>query len=288
MSIKIEDLVYIYNESLPHETKALNNINLEIENGEYVAIIGHTGSGKSTLIQHLNGLLSPKSGKIFINDMNITEKGVKMSQIRERVGLVFQYPEYQLFEETVAKDVAFGPANIGIKDKELEDRVIHAIGRVGLDYHEIKDKSPFDLSGGQKRRIAIAGVIAMNPEVIILDEPTAGLDPKGHKEIMDMIHNIHEHEKVTIILVSHNMDDVVQYADRVIVLENGKVLLNDKPQEVYKNKEILESVGLGVPSVMELMFKIKEKGIKVNENVISIDEAEIEIERLIRSKLKND
>lgn len=284
MSIKIENLTHIYHEGMPYETIALDNIDIEIGDTEFTAVIGHTGSGKSTLVQHLNGLLKPKHGKIWINDFDITDKKIKMSEIRQKVGLVFQYPEYQLFEETVYKDIAFGPTNLGINETEIEERIYEAINQVGLDYEAVKDKSPFELSGGQKRRVAIAGVIAMKPDVLILDEPTAGLDPRGRMEIMEMLKALHRQEKNTIILVSHNMGDVAQYADKIIVMEKGSVALNGNPKEIYKHIELLEKIGLGVPPVMQLMHQLKKKGKAVDVNIHTLEEAEQQIIELLRSK----
>lgn len=284
MPIKVENLIHIYNENSPYETIALDHINVEIQDCDFVGIIGHTGSGKSTFIQHLNGLLKPKSGKIYIDDTDITDKKIKAAEIRRKVGLVFQYPEYQLFEETVYKDVAFGPKNLGLEDIEVERRVKDAIQMVGLDYEDIKDKSPFDLSGGQKRRVAIAGVIAMKPQVLILDEPTAGLDPKGHKEILQIIKNMHVKEKNTILLVSHNMGDIAELADKIIVMEKGKIVLTGTPQEVYEKADYIEKIGLGLPPAMMLMRALKQRGKKVETNIMTIDEAEEQIINLIRSK----
>jgi energy-coupling factor transporter ATPase len=284
MSIRVENLSHIYSEGMPYETIALSDINLEITDGEFVGIIGHTGSGKSTLIQHLNGLLKPKTGKIFIGDVDITAKSVKMRDIRRRIGLVFQYPEYQLFEETVHKDVAFGPLNLGLSQEEADGRVREAIGLVGLDYSDLAERSPFDLSGGQKRRIAIAGVIAMKPEVLIMDEPTAGLDPKAHKDILAMVSKIHKKEDNIIILVSHNMGDIAEMADRIIVMEKGMIALTGTPREVYKEADLIERAGLGLPPVMHLMRELKRKGAAVSDDILTMDEAEQEIIRFIRSK----
>ena len=234
MSIKIESLTHIYMPGSPFEKVALKDINLTINDNDFVALIGHTGSGKSTLIQHLNGLLSPTKGKIYIDDIDITEKNVKLVDIRKKVGLVFQYSEYQLFEETIEKDIEFGPKNLGLSDEEIHQRVVKAMEMVGLDYNEYKDKSPFDLSGGQKRRVAIAGVIAMNPKTLILDEPTAGLDPKGRDDILTQIKKLHDNYGMTIILVSHSMEDVANIADKVIVMNNGSVELQGPIDTVFK------------------------------------------------------
>ena len=234
MSIKIENLTHVYMPKTPFEKKALDNVNLTIEDGEFLALIGHTGSGKSTLIQHLNGLLEPSSGRILVDEVDITSKEVKLTDIRKKIGLVFQYPEYQLFEETIEKDVAFGPNNLGLSAEEVSNRVKKSMEMVGLDYETYKDVSPFDLSGGQKRRVAIAGVIAMEPKVLILDEPTAGLDPKGRDDILEQIKILHEKYKMTIVLVSHSMEDVGKLAERIVVMNGGKSELLGKPSEIFK------------------------------------------------------
>ena len=244
-------------------------------------MIGHTGSGKSTLIQHLNGLLSPTKGKIYIDDIDITEKNVKLVDIRKKVGLVFQYSEYQLFEETIEKDIEFGPKNLGLSDEEIHQRVVKAMEMVGLDYNEYKDKSPFDLSGGQKRRVAIAGVIAMNPKTLILDEPTAGLDPKGRDDILTQIKKLHDNYGMTIILVSHSMEDVANIADKVIVMNNGSVELQGPIDTVFKEVEKLESIGLAVPQVTYLMLKLKSLGFDVSDGIYTIKQAKEEIIKLL-------
>ena len=228
MSIKIENLTYVYMPKTPFEKKALDNVSLEIEDGEFLAVIGHTGSGKSTLIQHLNGLLKPASGKIYVDGTDITDKDTKLVDIRKKVGLVFQYPEYQLFEETIAKDIAYGPSNLELNEDEILRRVKKSMEMVGLNYEEYKDISPFELSGGQKRRVAIAGVIAMEPKVLILDEPTAGLDPAGRDDILEQIKLLHEKYNMTIILVSHSMEDVGKLAEKIIVMNDGHVELQGK------------------------------------------------------------
>lgn len=268
MSIKIENLTHIYMPKTPFEKKALDDVNLYIEDGEFIALIGHTGSGKSTLIQHLNGLLEPSSGKIIVDDIDITEKGVKLSDIRKKVGLVFQYPEYQLFEETIEKDIAFGPTNLGLGQEEILVRVKRAMEMVGLDYDKYKDVSPFELSGGQKRRVAIAGVIAMEPKVLILDEPTAGLDPKGREDILAQIKKLHDEYKMTIILVSHSMEDVGKLAKRIVVMNHGKVALQGEPKDVFKEIDTLEEIGLGVPQVTYLMRELKRRGFNVSDEEI--------------------
>ena len=281
MSIKIESLTHIYMPGSPFEKVALKDINLTINDNDFVALIGHTGSGKSTLIQHLNGLLSPTKGKIYIDDIDITEKNVKLVDIRKKVGLVFQYSEYQLFEETIEKDIEFGPKNLGVSDEEIHQRVVKAMEMVGLDYNEYKDKSPFDLSGGQKRRVAIAGVIAMNPKTLILDEPTAGLDPKGRDDILTQIKKLHDNYGMTIILVSHSMEDVANIADKVIVMNNGSVELQGPIDTVFKEVEKLESIGLAVPQVTYLMLKLKSLGFDVSDGIYTIKQAKEEIIKLL-------
>lgn len=277
MSIKIENLTHIYSPNGPFEKKALDNVNIEINDGDFVAIIGHTGSGKSTLIQHMNGLEKATSGKIFIDDIDITAKDVKLTDIRKKVGLVFQYSEYQLFEETIEKDIAFGPTNLKLSEEEIKNRVKKAMEMVGLDYETYKDKSPFDLSGGQKRRVAIAGVIAMEPKVLILDEPTAGLDPKGRDDILGQIRQLHDKYGMTIVLVSHSMEDVAKLAEKIIVMNKGKVVLTGTPKEVFKEVDILEEIGLGVPQVTYLMKELIKKGFDVSDEAYTIEQAKEEI-----------
>lgn len=288
MSIKIENLTHIYMPRTPFEKKALDEVNLNIEDGEFIALIGHTGSGKSTLIQHLNGLLEPSSGKIIVDDIDITEKGVKLADIRKKVGLVFQYPEYQLFEETIEKDIAFGPANLGLNEDEILTRVKRAMEMVGLDYEKYKNVSPFELSGGQKRRVAIAGVIAMEPKVLILDEPTAGLDPKGREDILDQIRILHDEYKMTIILVSHSMEDVGKLAERIIVMNHGKVALQGKPKDVFKEIDTLEEIGLGAPQVTYLMRELKRRGFNVSDEVFTVEQGKEELLKILINDKKNN
>lgn len=271
MSIKIENLTHVYMPKSPFEKKALDNVNLLIEDGEFLALIGHTGSGKSTLIQHLNGLLEPTSGRILVDDIDITNKEAKLTEIRKKIGLVFQYPEYQLFEETIEKDIAFGPNNLGLSSEEVSRRVKKSMEMVGLDYETYKDVSPFDLSGGQKRRVAIAGVIAMEPKVLILDEPTAGLDPKGRDDILEQIKLLHEKYKMTIVLVSHSMEDVGKLAQRIVVMNKGKVEFLGKPSEVFKEVETLEKIGLAVPQVTYLMRVLRERGFNVSDEIFTVE-----------------
>ena len=271
MSIKIENLTHVYMPKSPFEKKALDNVNLVIEDGEFLALIGHTGSGKSTLIQHLNGLLEPTSGRILVDDIDITNKEAKLTEIRKKIGLVFQYPEYQLFEETIEKDIAFGPNNLGLSSEEVSRRVKKSMEMVGLDYETYKNVSPFDLSGGQKRRVAIAGVIAMEPKVLILDEPIAGLDPQGRDDILEQIKLLHEKYKMTIVLVSHSMEDVGKLAQRIVVMNKGKVELLGKPSEVFKEVETLEKIGLAVPQVTYLMRVLRERGFDVSDEIFTVE-----------------
>ncbi|EML6502094.1 TPA: energy-coupling factor transporter ATPase [Clostridioides difficile] len=285
MSIIVKNLTHIYNEGMPFASKALDDVSFEIKDRDFVGLIGHTGSGKSTLIQHLNGLLKPSSGEIFINDFNITDKNLNLTEIRKRVGVVFQYPEYQLFEETIDKDIAFGPSNLGLEEFEIHNRVKASMEAVGLEYEEFKDKSPFELSGGQKRRVAIAGVIAMNPEVLILDEPTAGLDPGGRDEIFNLIKDLHEKKNMTIILSSHSMDDMAKLAKTLIVMNHGSVEFMGTPREVFKsNASKLKDIGLDIPQVLELALKLREKGFDISEDILTLEEAKQEILKVVRGR----
>ena len=281
MSIQVKNLKHIYEKGMPGESVALEDITFSVEDGEFLGIIGHTGSGKSTLLQHLNGLLKPDEGTIEIGDTDITASGISMVEIRKRIGLVFQYPEYQLFEETVAKDVAFGPRNLGLGEEEIEERVREAIELVGLDYEKFKDRSPFELSGGQKRRVAIAGVIAMRPEVLILDEPTAGLDPKGRDDILNQIAELKEKTGMTVVLVSHSMEDVAKYVDRLVVMDHGKKAFDGTPKEVFAQYKELEEIGLAAPQVTYIMHALAEHGMNVKTDATTIEEAATEIMRSI-------
>jgi energy-coupling factor transport system ATP-binding protein len=287
MPIKIENLTHIYMPGSPFEKKALDNVNIVINDGEFNVLIGHTGSGKSTLIQHINGLLKPTSGRILVDDVDITDKSVKMSDIRKKIGLVFQYPEYQLFEETIEKDIAFGPTNLKLDQEEIHNRVKRAMNIVGLDYETFKDKSPFDLSGGQKRRVAIAGVVAMEPKILILDEPTAGLDPSGRDEILYQIKKLQQEYGMTIILVSHSMEDVAKVADKIFVMYNAKCILTGSPEEIFTEVDTLESVGLAVPQVTYLVRKLRERGFDISEKIFTVEQAKAEILRVLGSA-KND
>lgn len=283
MSIIVENLTHIYNEDMPFASKALDNVSLEIKDNDFVGLIGHTGSGKSTLIQHLNGILKPSSGKILINGFDITAKDLNLTEIRKRVGVVFQYPEYQLFEETVEKDIAFGPRNLGLDDEEVSNRVKISMDAVGLKYDEFKDKSPFELSGGQKRRVAIAGVIAMEPEVLILDEPTAGLDPSGRDEIFNLIKQLHKEKNMTVILSSHSMDDMAKLAKNIIVMNHGKIEFMGSPREIFNsNADRLKEIGLDIPQVLELAIKLREKGFNIREDILTIEEVKEEILKAVK------
>lgn len=282
MSIKIENLKHVYNAGSPFESIALDGVNLEIEKGEFIGLIGHTGSGKSTLIQHLNGLLKPFSGKIYINGLDITDSSTSLTEIRKKVGLVFQYPEYQLFEETIYKDIAYGPSNLGLDEIEIDKRIRESMEMTGLDFDKLKDRSPFELSGGQKRRVAIAGVLAMKPEVLILDEPTAGLDPKGRDEILAQIKKLHDQTNITIILVSHSMEDVAKLVTRIIAMNRGRVEFCEPPTKLFKHGEKLKEIGLGVPKIVDLVTMLRQKGFEISEDIITLEEAKEAILKELR------
>ena len=281
MSIVIEHLNYVYMQGGPYETKALDDVSLTIHDGEFVGLIGHTGSGKSTLVQHLNGLILPTSGQITVDGMDLAEKNTDKRAIRRRVGLVFQYPENQLFEETVAKDIAFGPKNLGLDEAEIDRRVRTAMRRVALDYDKLSQRSVFELSGGQMRRVAIAGVLAMEPQTLVLDEPCAGLDPKGREEILGLISDLHRESGATIVMVSHSMDDVAALAERVIVMNHGKVAMDGAPREVFSRGEELRAIGLDVPQAVELAQKLREKGFDVPEGIYKIEEVRAAVEAIV-------
>jgi energy-coupling factor transport system ATP-binding protein len=276
MSIILDKVNYIYGSGTSYEMQALKDINLVLEDGQFIGIIGHTGSGKSTLIQHLNGLMKASTGSIYYNGEDINDKDFDKKKLRSKVGLVFQYPEHQLFEINVFEDVCFGPRNLGLTEKEVQLRSFEALRMVGFE-DELFYQSPFDLSGGQKRRVAIAGILAMKPDVLVLDEPTAGLDPKGRDEILDQIKKLHETTNMSVILVSHSMEDVAKYVDRLIVMNQGQIMYDDKPKEVFKHYIELEKMGLAAPQVTYIMNQLREKGISVNANATTIDEAKNEI-----------
>ncbi len=284
MIIDIKNLNYIYNPNTPFEKKALDNVNISINEGDFIGLIGHTGSGKSTLVQHLNGLMKPTSGSVIVDGINTTGKGISLREVRQKVGLVFQYPEHQLFEESIYKDIAFGPKNLGLSDEEVDKRVRDAMELVGIDFESLKDRSPFELSGGQKRRVAIAGVIAMKPKVLVLDEPTAGLDPYGRDEILDEIKALFIREGITIILVSHSMEDVARLVNRILVMDKGRLVMDDTTREVFKRASELEKIGLGIPQITKFMRSFKEKGNDVNDDILTVEEAKQEIMKYLRRK----
>ena len=283
MDINFKNVSFIYGEKTPFEKLALDNIDLTIKKGEFVGIIGHTGSGKSTLIQHFNGILKPTSGDVFIGDMNTKDKTLAKSGLRYKIGLVFQYPEYQLFEETIEKDIAFGPKNMGLSEGEVTERVKEAMEIVGLDYEAKKDKSPFEISGGQKRRVAIAGILAMKPDILILDEPTAGLDPKGRDELFFQIKNLYEKNNITIVLISHSMEDVAKLVNRIIIMKDGHIHLDKKTKEAFSDVDDLKKVGLNVPQITELMDVLRKNGHNFSKNILTVDEAFSEIKRELRN-----
>lgn len=271
MPIEIKHLDHIYMAGSPFETKALDDVSLTINDGEFIGLIGHTGSGKSTLVQHLNGLMRPDGGSVIVDGMDISDKSTDMREVRRRVGLVFQYPEHQLFEESVRKDVSFGPRNLGCDEAEIERRVRDACAQVGLG-EDMLDKSPFDMSGGQKRRVAIAGVLAMQPKVLVLDEPTAGLDPRGRSELIALIRQLHEDAGNTIVMVSHSMDDIASLAQRIIVMNRGRVAMDGTPREVFSHPKELLDMHLGVPAAARLAMALRERGYDIPGDVYALEE----------------
>lgn len=284
VSIKVVNLYHTYSPGTPFERAALEDVTLEIDDGEFVGIIGETGSGKSTLIQHFNGLLKPTRGRVLVDGVDIWQKDVRLKDIRQKVGLVFQYPEHQLFEETIFDDVAFGPRNLGLGESEVEERVRRSLGMVRLDFEALRDRSPFEISGGEMRRVAMAGVLAMEPSVLVLDEPASGLDPRGRDEVLDEIETLHRKFGYTIVLVSHSMEDVARLAKRLIVLHRGKVLADGPTRQVFGMTELLKSVGLGVPQVTELMNELARRKKQVRTDILTVEEAEAELLRLLRSE----
>ncbi len=272
MSLRLEKVDYIYGQGTSTQTMALKNINLEIREGEFTAIIGHTGSGKSTLIQHLNGLEKPSSGRVLYNGKDIWEDKFDLKNLRCHIGLVFQYPEDQLFEETVLKDVCFGPKNQGLGAKESEEKAKEALAMVGMD-DDCYEKSPFELSGGQKRRVAIAGVLAMNPDILILDEPTAGLDPKGRDKILTQLKKLYDKQHIGIVLVTHSMEDVANYAERIVVMNQGEIVYDDTPVNVFSHYHELEKIGLAAPKITYIMHGLKKSGLDVDESILGLEEA---------------
>ncbi|WP_125142025.1 energy-coupling factor transporter ATPase [Clostridium transplantifaecale] len=283
MSIKVVDLNYTYGAGTAFEQHALKHVNFEINDGEFVGLIGHTGSGKSTLIQHLNGLIRPTSGDILYHGTSIFSDGYKMKELRSKVGLVFQYPEHQLFEADVFSDVCFGPKNLGCTKEETEKRARHALDLVGMD-ESFYEQSPFELSGGQKRRVAIAGVLAMRPEMMILDEPTAGLDPQGRDEILDQVERLNRQHGLTILLVSHSMEDMARYVDRIMVMNHGEKIYDDTPREVFKHYKELEDMGLAAPQITYVVQELREQGIPVDDTITTVEEARDAIFNLLRER----
>lgn len=281
MSIKIEGLEYTYGKETAYVKKALQGIELSIKSGEFVGLIGHTGSGKSTLIQHINGLIKGDSGDVIVDNISLYDEGTKLKDIRQKVGLVFQYPEHQLFEMSIYKDVAFGPQNMNLDEAEVDRRVRASLKIVGID-EELFEESPFDLSGGQKRRVAIAGVLAMEPQILILDEPTAGLDPKGRDEILHEIRNLHDTLGITVILVSHSMEDIARYVDRVIVMDKGVIKMDGPAKTIFKEATALEQMGLAVPQVTYLIAELKKRGFELPDDIITIEEARDALANLLK------
>ena len=280
MPIEVTGLTHTYSEGSAFQATAIRDVNLRIEDGEFVCVVGHTGSGKSTLVQHLNGLLKPTAGKVLVDGEDMNGEGVDKRRIRQKVGLVFQYPEYQLFEETVAKDIAFGPKNQGLSAEEIDRRVRRAMAHVHLDYDTYAERSPFELSGGQMRRVAIAGVLAMEPKVLILDEPTAGHDPMGRDSILGMIQELHREGGVTVIMVSHSMDDCARLATRMIVMSKGQLVATDTPRNIFKQGDMMRSIGLGVPEAARLCAMLREKGLDLPDDLYTHEELREHLLRL--------
>lgn len=280
MPIQIRNLSHTYSEGSPFQATAIDNVSLTIDDGEFIGVIGHTGSGKSTLIQHLNGLLKPTQGQVLIDGEDIHAKGFDRRAVRQKIGLVFQYPEHQLFEETVIKDVAFGPKNLGLPAEEIDQRVRRALENVHLDYDAIGPRSPFELSGGQMRRVAIAGVLAMEPKVLILDEPTAGLDPRGRDRILAMVKSLHAKGGLTVVMVTHAMDEIAALATRLIVMSKGELVMSGTPREVFKQREEMARIGLGVPQAAQLAHALHEMGCEISDDIYTLDELEEALLRL--------
>ena len=280
MPIEVSHLTHCYSEGSVLRTVALDDVSFRVEDGEFVGVIGHTGSGKSTLVQHLNGLLKPTSGQVFVDGEDLNGEHVNRRALRQRIGLVFQYPEYQLFEETVAKDIAFGPKNQGLPQNEIDERVRYAMDCVHLDYDKYAARSPFELSGGQMRRVAIAGVLAMRPSVLILDEPTAGLDPRGRDKILSMLEELHAREHTTVLMVSHSMDDMARLASRLIVMSGGKIVADGSPREIFSREEMMTSIGLDVPEAARLCAALRAKGYDIPADLFRPEELKEQLLRL--------
>lgn len=288
MSLEVKHLTHTYSAGSAFQATAVHDVSLTIEDGEFVCIVGHTGSGKSTLVQHLNGLLKPTSGQVLVDGEDMNGEGVDRRRIRQKVGLVFQYPEYQLFEETIAKDIAFGPKNQGLSEEEIDQRVRRAMAHVHLDYDKYAERSPFDLSGGQMRRVAIAGVLAMEPKVLILDEPAAGLDPRGRERILGMLQELHRGGGVTIVMVSHSMDDCARLATRMIVMSKGELVLTDTPRNVFRQADLMRSIGLGVPEAAELCGRLRAAGLQLPDALFTQEELHDHLLRLWKEKQEKE
>ena len=285
MFIHLKNVFYTYNLHMPFQTEALKSINIMIEKGEFIGIIGHTGCGKTTLLQLIDGLLQPTEGQILIDGIDLHKDRNKLKEVRKRIGLAFQYPENQFFEETIYKEIAFGPKNLGISDDKIKDMVKKALEMVGMDYYLYKDRSPFSLSGGEMRRVAIASILAIDPEVIILDEPTASLDAQSRDKLLAVIKNLYQRYNRTIILVSHNMEIIAELTRRLIVMENGRILMDDTPRKIFQESiEKLESIGLSLPPVTNLMYKLKKIGKPVNSGILTVEEAKEEILKMVKKK----
>lgn len=288
MSLEVKHLTHTYSAGSAFQATAVHDVSLTIEDGEFVCIVGHTGSGKSTLVQHLNGLLKPTSGQVLVDGEDMNGENVDRRRIRQKVGLVFQYPEYQLFEETIAKDIAFGPKNQGLSEEEIDQRVRRAMAHVHLDYDKYAERSPFDLSGGQMRRVAIAGVLAMEPKVLILDEPAAGLDPRGRERILGMLQELHREGGVTIVMVSHSMDDCARLATRMIVMSKGELVLTDTPRNVFRQGDLMRSIGLGVPEAAELCGRLRSAGLQLPDDLFTQEELHDHLLRLWKEKQEKE
>lgn len=288
MSLEVKHLTHTYSAGSAFQATAVHDVSLTIEDGEFVCIVGHTGSGKSTLVQHLNGLLKPTSGQVLVDGEDMNGEGVDRRRIRQKVGLVFQYPEYQLFEETIAKDIAFGPKNQGLSEEEIDQRVRRAMAHVHLDYDKYAERSPFDLSGGQMRRVAIAGVLAMEPKVLILDEPAAGLDPRGRERILGMLQELHREGGVTIVMVSHSMDDCARLATRMIVMSKGELVLTDTPRNVFRQADLMRSIGLGVPEAAELCGRLRSAELQLPDDLFTQEELHDHLLRLWKEKQEKE
>lgn len=286
--LQVKDLTHTYGAGTPFQRSAVEHMSFDVNEGEFLGIIGHTGSGKSTLIQHLNGLLQPTAGEILLRGKNIWAEPKKIREVRFKVGLVFQYPEYQLFEETIARDIAFGPKNQGLSEEEIDQRVRRAMAHVHLDYDKYAERSPFDLSGGQMRRVAIAGVLAMEPKVLILDEPAAGLDPRGRERILGMLQELHREGGVTIVMVSHSMDDCARLATRMIVMSKGELVLTDTPRNVFRQADLMRSIGLGVPEAAELCGRLRAAGLQLPDDLFTQEELHDHLLRLWKEKQEKE